>query len=157
MNLMHLLDDEKCFQVVRERRWPEGVRCPHCTSPHVIKQGRDDTQRARQRYRCLGCRQKFDDLTGTVFAGRHQPLQVWVARLYLMCLNLSNRQIAHELGLNEDDAQQMTRDLRQSVVDASTTPLLSGTVEIDEVYLVAGHKGQPSEVQKRGAPDGDDG
>ena len=49
MNLMHLLDDEKCFQVVRERRWPEGVRCPHCTSPHVIKQGRDDTQRARQR------------------------------------------------------------------------------------------------------------
>ncbi|WP_371414732.1 transposase [Deinococcus sp. S9] len=40
---MHLLDDEKCFQVVRERRWPEGVRCPHCTSPHVIKQGRDDT------------------------------------------------------------------------------------------------------------------
>ncbi|WP_414646570.1 transposase, partial [Deinococcus geothermalis] len=53
MNLMHLLDDEKCFQVVRERRWPEGVRCPHCTSPHVIKQGRDDTQRARQRYRCL--------------------------------------------------------------------------------------------------------
>ena len=48
MNLMHLLDDEKCFQVVRERRWPEGVRCPHCTSPHVIKQGRDDTQRATQ-------------------------------------------------------------------------------------------------------------
>lgn len=156
MNLMHLLDDEKCFQVARERRWPEGVRCPRCHSPHLIKQGYDDTQRARQRYRCLGCRQKFDDLTGTVVAGRHQPLRVWVACLYLMGLNLSNRQIAHELGLNEDDAQQMTQDLRQGVVKASPTPSLSGTVEIDEVYLVAGHKGQPGEVQKRGARDGDD-
>lgn len=157
MNLMHLLDDEKCFEVVREHRWPEGVRCPHCHSPRVTKQGRDETQRARQRYRCLACRQKFDDLTATVFAGHHQPLRVWVACLYLMGLNLSNRQIAHELGLNEDDAQQMTQTLRQGVVDASTTPLLSGPVEVDEVYLIAGHKGQSREVQKRGVRPDDDG
>ena len=85
-----------------------------------------------------------------MFAGHHQPLRVWVAGLYLMGLNLSNRQIAHELGINEDDAQQLTRQLRQGVVEASTTPNLSGTVEIDEVYLVAGHKGQHAEVQKRG-------
>lgn len=156
MNLLHLLDDEKCFEVVRERRWPEGVRCPHCRSPRVTKQGRDDTQRARQRYRCLACRQKFDDLSRTVFAGHHQPLRVWVACLYLMGLNLSNRQIAHELSLNEDDAQQMTQILRQGVVAASTTPLLSGTVEVDEVYLIAGHKGQPREVQKRGVQPDDD-
>ena len=43
---------------------------------------------------------------GIVFAGHHQPLRVWVAGL-----NLSNRQIAHELGINEDDAQQMTQQL----------------------------------------------
>jgi transposase-like protein len=156
MNLMHLLDDEKCFQVVQERRWPEGVRCPRCRSTRVTKQGRDDTQRARQRYRCLACQQKFDDLTHTVFAGHHQPLRVWVACLYLMGLNLSNRQIAHELGLNEDDAQQMAHTLRQGVVDSSTTPQLSGTVEIDEVYVVARHKGQPAEIQKKGVQDEDD-
>ncbi len=77
------------------------------------------------------------------------------AGLYLMGLNLSNRQIAHELGINEDDAQHMTRQLRGGVVEASTTPELSGTVEIDEVYLIAGHKGQHAEVQKavkRGQP-----
>lgn len=150
MNLMHLLDDEKCFQVIRQHRWPQGIRCPHCSSPHYTKQGRDEVQHAKQRYRCMGCRKKFDDLTGTVFAGRHQPLRFWVACLYLMGLNLSNRQIAHELGLNEDDTYQMTKALRQGVVDLSTTPLLSGTVEIDEVYITAGHKGQPQEVQKRG-------
>ena len=99
--------------------------------------------------RASACQQKFDDLTGTVFAGHHQPLRVWVAALYLMGLNLSNRQIAHELGINEDDAQQLTRQFRQGVVEAST-PTLSGTVESDEVYLVAGHKGQHAEVQKSG-------
>lgn len=66
-----------------------------------------------------------------------------------MGLNLSNRQIAHLLGINEDDAQQMTQPLRQGVVAASSTPELSGTVEIDEVYVVAGHKGQHDEVQKK--------
>jgi CRISPR/Cas system type I-B associated protein Csh2 (Cas7 group RAMP superfamily) len=76
--------------------------------------------------------------------------------LYLMGLNLSNRQIAYELGLNEGDAQNMTRNLRQGVVDASTTPTLSGTVEIDEVYLVAGHKGQSDLVKKNTVQDEDD-
>jgi hypothetical protein len=36
--------------------------------------------------------------------------------LYFMGLNLSNRQIAAELGLNEDDVQQMTSQLREGVV-----------------------------------------
>lgn len=65
-----------------------------------------------------------------------------------MGLNLSNRQIAQELGLNENDVQDMTRTLRQEVVERTTTPQLSGTVEIDEVYIVAGHKGQPQRVKK---------
>ena len=36
------------------------------------------------------------------------------------------------------------------MVAAAITLELSGTVEIDEVYLVAGHKGQHAEVQKSG-------
>ena len=35
--------------------------------------------------------------------------------IYLMSLNLSNRQIAIELNLNKGDMQQMTKTLRQSV------------------------------------------
>ena len=65
-------------------------------------------------------------------------MRQWVGCLYLMGLNLSNRQIAQELGLNENDVQDMTRTLRQGVVERSDTPQLSGTVEIDEVYIVAG-------------------
>jgi hypothetical protein len=48
INLSALLDDAKCFDLVRQLRWPQGVRCPGCDSAVAIRNGR------------------FDDLTGTV-------------------------------------------------------------------------------------------
>ncbi len=90
VNLSGLMDDAKCFALVRQHRWPEGVCCPGCDSSSVIRDGCDDTQPHRQRYRCKACSGRFDDLTGTVLAGHHQPLRVWVLCLYFMGLNLSN-------------------------------------------------------------------
>lgn len=149
IHLQNLLDDAKCYARVRELRWPEGVRCPHCASATVTKQGRDVTQRARQKYRCATCGRHFDDLTGTVLAGHHQPVRVWILCLYLMGLNLSNQQIGQELGLNKDDVQRMTSQLRAGIVAAQPEVQLAGEVECDEVYVVAGHKGHPEAVKKR--------
>jgi transposase-like protein len=150
VNLSSLIDDAKCYALVRQQRWPEGVRCPACGGATVIRHGRDDTQEQRQRYRCNDCRSRFDDLTGTVLAGHHQPLRVWVLCLYLMGLNLSNRQIAQELDLAETDVQGMTEALRQGLTAKLPPVILRGEVEIDEVYIVAGHKGQPAAVAKKG-------
>src|SRR4030095_6263891 len=97
-----------CYQTVRELRWPDGVACPSCASPHLLKRRFDDTEPARQRYECHDCDTRFDDLTDTIFAGHHQPLKVWILCLYFMGLNISNEQIAHELALNGSDVQQMT-------------------------------------------------
>ena len=151
MNLSSLIDDAKCYALVRQQRWPDGVRCPGCDSAAVIRHGRDDTQPHRQRYRCKACAGRFDDLTGTVLAGHHQPLRVWVLCLYLMGLNLSNRQIAQELGLAESDVQAMTEQLRHGLAARLPPARLEGEVEFDEVYVVAGHKGNPAAVAK-GAP-----
>src|SRR3954467_8623219 len=118
-NLVHLsglMDDAKCFAFVRQHRWPEGVRCPGCGRDGVIRDGCDDTQPHRQRYRCKACVGRFDDLTGTALAGHHQPLRVWVLCLYFMGLNLSNRQIALELDLSPSDVQAMTEHLRRGLV-----------------------------------------
>ena len=150
VNLSALLDDAKCFALVRRHRWPEGVRCPGCGSGVVIRDGLDDTQPCRQRYRCKACAGRFDDLTGTVLAGHHQPLRVWVLCLYFMGLNLSNRQIAGELGLDASDVQAMTEQLRGGLAAKTPDVTLGGEVRIDEVYVVAGHKGQPAAVAKRG-------
>ncbi len=48
----------------------------------------------------------------------------------------------------------MTEQLRRGLVAKTPEVTLKGEVEIDEVYVVAGHKGQPEEVAKRGGLDG---
>ena len=149
INLQNLLDDVKCYETVRRWRWPDGVRCPHCGAAEITKQGRDTTQPARRKYHCERCHRRFDDLTETVLAGRHQPLRVWILCLYFMGLNLSNTQIAQELGLNPDDVQRMTEPLRDGIVARQPEPILVGAVECDEVYVVAGHKGHPDAVKKK--------
>src|SRR5919199_3247315 len=152
VNLPALMDDAKCFAFVRQHRWPEGVRCPGCDSAAVIRDGRDDTQPCRQRYRCKACAGRFDDLTGTVLAGRHRPLGVWVLCLYFLGLNLSARRIAGELGPRRSDVQAVTERLRRGLVAKAPAVELEGEVEIDEVYVAAGHKGQPAAVAERGRP-----
>ena len=152
VNLSSLIDDAKCYAMVRQHRWPDGVRCPHCESTAVARHGRDDSQPHRQRYRCTRCGARFDDVTGTALAGHHQPLRVWVLCLYFMGLNLSNRQIAKELDLSTSDVQAMTEHLRQGLTAKTPAVILDGEIEIDEVYVVAGHKGNPAAVAKRGAP-----
>ena len=119
VNIKNLIDDVQCYQTLRDLRWPTGIDCPSCESKQVIKRGFDDTEPARQRYECRGCRKRFDDLTHTIFAGHHQPLKVWILCLYFMGLNLSNEQIGHELAINVSDVQQMTAQLRDGIAKKS--------------------------------------
>ncbi len=37
VNISGLMDDAKCFAFVRQRRWPEGIRCPVCDNDAVIR------------------------------------------------------------------------------------------------------------------------
>ena len=154
MDTMHLtihglIDTAKCYEKVRHLRWKGKVECPDCHASEIIQNGRDETQPDRQRYHCRMCNRFFDDLTGTVFAGHHQPLSVWKLCLYLMGLNLSNRQIAAELEMSETQIHEMTTILRNGIVQQEPNIELSGTVECDEVYVVAGHKGKPEAVKKK--------
>jgi len=149
VNIRNLIDDKRCYETVRELRWENGVCCPHCNSHEVNKRGFDETQQDRQKYECKTCYKRFDDLTHTIFSGHHQPLKIWILCLYFMGLNLSNHQIAKELDLNKDDIQNMTQLLRSGIVEKKPEITLSGEVEFDEVYVVAGHKGHPDSVKKK--------
>ncbi len=62
LNIQMLIDDAKCYEVVRALRWPAGVRCPHCVSERVSKRGFHNRQAHRQCYRCQACGRQFDDL-----------------------------------------------------------------------------------------------
>ena len=155
LTLSKLIDEVKCYETVRMMRWPEGICCIACGAKSVTQRGKHATYPIRQRYVCGACGCQFDDLSDTIFAGRHQPLPTWIACLYLMGLNVSNQQIAEELSLHKDDVHQMTSELRQAIADKRPEVQLSGTVELDEVYVTAGHKGQPEQVKKKTVRDAD--
>lgn len=66
-----------------------------------------------------------------------------------MGLSLSTHQVAQELDLKKDDAQQMTTQTRLGIVEKKLEVTLEGEVEYDELYLIACFKGQPEQVEKR--------
>jgi hypothetical protein len=119
VNIKHLIDEVPCYQTVRERRWPDGVVCPSCQSTQVITRGVDDTEPARQRSACTDGHARFDDLTDTIVAGHHQPLNVWIRCLSFMGLHLSHEPIANELDINRRDVPQMTAQRREGMVKKS--------------------------------------
>ena len=43
INIQNLIDDARCYEIVRDLRWPGKILCPHCSSNDVIKRGKDDT------------------------------------------------------------------------------------------------------------------
>ena len=67
-----------------------------------------------------------------------------------MGLNLSNSRIAYELDPDTSNVQQMTEQLRQGVVARKPERKLSEQVECDELYVVAGHKGESKLARKKG-------
>lgn len=151
IHLPDLLSSSNCYDLLRKTRWPNGVVvCVRCGSKNVVKNGCDVAHPEKQEYRCKDCHFHFDDLTGTVFAGHHQPLEVWMSCVYLMAINVSNRQIANELDLSVSDVHDMTTLLRQTVANNYEPQKLSGTVECDEAYIVAGHKGNPEAIEDNG-------
>ena len=117
LKIQNLMSDEQCYDQLRELRWPEGCQCPFCDSHRVIRRGFDDQHPSKQRYQCKGSGRRFDDLTGTIFAGSHHPLKIWMLVVYFMWLNLSNAQIAQELDLNKHVVHDMTTKLRASLLE----------------------------------------
>jgi transposase-like protein len=150
IGIKRLISEAECYETMREIRWADGVKCPICQSENIKRNGHVSHELCCQKYECKQCGRYFDDLTGTIFSGHHKPVTTWILCLYFMGLNLSNSQIAHELEIDESDVYQMTTQLREGIEEKTPDVILSGTVEFDEVYIVAGHKGHPDEVKKRG-------
>ena len=121
VHIKNLMAEAQCDDRGREWRWPAGRQGPFCHAKRVIKRGFDENEPARQRDECNVCGKRFDDLTGTIFAGHHQPLKVWMWCRYCMGLNVSKEPMAKELDLDHRDVHQMTTALRAGVVKKSLT------------------------------------
>jgi transposase-like protein len=147
--LNNLIDEAKGYEAVRRIRWPNEGRCPGCTSNKITQRGRNHRQQACRRYTGKHGGNRFDDLTGTICMGRHQPVSVWFTYLSLLGLKLSNRPIAEALNLNASDGHAMAAALRGGSVEHRSQVRMRGVVAGDAGYVVAGHQGRPAQITGR--------
>ena len=149
INIANIIDPKKCYEEIRRIRWKDGVICPNCESCDVKKSGFNFQNKYQQHYKCKRCKKKFDDLTGTVFAKHNLSVALMVIFLYFLGLNLSNNQIAQELNLKQSTAQNIATTLREEILENKPKVKIEEKCEIDEVYVVAGHKGNSKAVQAK--------
>ena len=135
-----------CIEHLERARWPEGTRCPYCTS--------DRTARLQHRHRCYACKTSFSVTVGTIFHHTHIPLQKWFLAVTLM-LNakkgLSALQLSRDLKVNKNTAWRIAMQIRKSMTQANQRNLLTGIVEMDETYVGGKpRRGSGGEPPKRG-------
>jgi len=113
LNIQVLVDDARCFEEVRSYDGPE-VWCPSCGSAEVIK------KLSAVHHNAMFCQEThaIDDLTKHTIFGRPSSSINYGCCAFSHELNLSSRQIAKRLDLNEDDVRRMTSQLRKEVVYA---------------------------------------
>ena len=123
-------DQDTARTFMEQKRWPDGVQCPHCQESERIG------TRKGGYYRCNACMEVFTVRTKTVMERSHIPLHKWIYGMYLLVTarkGISSVQLAKELGIHQESAWFMLQRLRE----ACRTPNdpLSGIVEIDETFI----------------------
>ena len=123
-------DQESARLYLESRLWPNGAKCPICTSSERV------TVRKDGYYRCNTCREDFTVRTGTIFERSHVPLHKWLYAMYLLVTarkGISSMQLAKEIGITQKSAWFMLQRLREAC--GKNLPMLRGMVEIDETFV----------------------
>jgi len=136
--------DEGAGRSYLERiRWPEGPQCPRCPGANVWRM-------TPPFYRCSGCGYDFTVTATTLFDNTKLPLRLWFEAMWYV-INQKNGVSAlgvqRVLGLGSyHTAWRWLHKLRRAMVRPGRDRL-SGTVEVDEVYV----GGERSGKRGRGA------
>ena len=104
------LTDEQVIKILRQHRWPNGVKCPYCGSTKTRKYGKKPNKPYAQRYLCKTCGRQFSDITGTPFAWTELPPSeaLTMAHLYFK-LGMSQRAVARETGRSRKAVSYVVR------------------------------------------------
>ena len=89
---------------------PNGVRCPHCGSSRLHRDGY--TEKGAAKYHCLNCGRYFNDLTKTIFEHHKFTIEEMFYILKEM-ENKSTLQISKELGRKYDSVLAFVREVQE--------------------------------------------
>src|SRR5499433_1009736 len=147
-----LFNAEQCQAYIHPLRWKDRpLQCPRCQSHNVGPWGAYHYQPGLQRYRCKeqACTRTFNDLTGTLLDGSKRSLMHWILATFLLCLACASRRVATELGVHIRTSYRWCWWLRHAALAYEMGRQLAGTVEADDLYHTAGHKGQATHGGKK--------
>lgn len=114
-------------------RWPEGVKCPRCTSEKVC------AIPTRKTWECKCCTEKkqFSVKTGTIFEESPLKLAKWLAAIWMIanCKNgVSSYEIHRGIGVTQKTAWFMLQRIRLAM-QTGTFDKMKGEVEADETFI----------------------
>ena len=115
-----------------ERRWPNGIRCPHCGSESIHERA----NRKPMPYHCRVCIRDFSVRTGTLLHSSKIPLSKWAIAFYLYSTHLkgvSSMKLHRDLGITQKTAWHMAHRIREAW-DIEGAPF-AGPVEADESFF----------------------
>jgi transposase-like protein len=129
-------DEDACKAFLVQRRWKDGVRCPHCGTDKVTKLAKRPWS-----WLCRACDKRgyrFSPLVGTIFENTNIKLRTWFQAILLICQSkkgMSAMQIQRTLGLKSyESAWYMCHRIRAAMKNDEFIKL-SGIVEVDETFV----------------------
>ena len=132
-------DEKAAVEFMEKQRWGAHPACPRCgdLSVYQMKDSKTGERQAGYRWRCHGCKEQFTVRIGTVFEESRIPLRHWCFGFWRASTSkkgVSALEIKRQTGLSYKSALFMMHRIRYAMNEADTSPL-SGTVEVDEVFL----------------------
>lgn len=124
-------DEQSCRDYLAKVIWGDSFKCPHCKSSEAWKSKRGV-------FRCVGCARDVSVKVGTVFEDSRVPLHLWFQAVWFVVSQkdgISALGLARMIGIKRTEtAWKLLRKIRGSMVLPGREKL-SGTVEVDEVFL----------------------
>ncbi|WP_226838440.1 transposase, partial [Acidithiobacillus caldus] len=106
--------EEAYLAALKQKRWPEGFRCPKCGHDHGCWIA------GRKLFQCGHCRHQTSVTAGTIFHSSNVPLVQWFLAVYLMASDksgLSALRLSQQIGVSWITAHRMLRRMRRAMGD----------------------------------------
>jgi transposase-like protein len=132
-------DDATCLEWLWRTRFSEdgeAAFCPKCEAVTPFR--RYATMQQRQSWTCTQCGHHVHPTAGTIFHKSSTSLHLWFYAMYLMTstrCGISAKQLERELGCTYKTAWRMFNLIRNELMDQDDDEMLSGEVEMDEMYV----------------------